>query len=76
MKPCDDYVVKILRYLDDDLEGNELREFRIHVASYAKCRARLRAERRLSKLLVRARPLYSAPVALRARVASVAGQKN
>jgi hypothetical protein len=71
MKPCDDYAVKILRCLDDDLEGDELREFRIHVVSCAKCRARLKAERRLSKFLGRTRPLYWAPEALRARVASV-----
>jgi anti-sigma factor (TIGR02949 family) len=68
MKPCDDYAVKILRYLDDDLEGDELREFRIHVVSCENCRAHLAAERALSKLLGRTRPWYRAPEALRAHV--------
>jgi hypothetical protein len=76
MKPCDDYAVKILRYLDDDLERGKLCEFRIHIISCAKCRAYLTAERTLSKLLVRTRPLYSAPAAFRACVASVVRHTN
>jgi hypothetical protein len=76
MKPCDECAVKILRHLDDDLEGDEVREFRTHVVSCAKCRARLRAERRLSELLGWTRPLYWAPEALRARVALVVDRKN
>jgi anti-sigma factor (TIGR02949 family) len=76
MKPCDDYAVKILRYLDDDLEGDELPEFRTHIVSCVNCCAHLTAERALSKLLERTHPLYWAPAELRARVASVVGQKN
>jgi anti-sigma factor RsiW len=76
MKPCDDYAVKILRYLDDDLEGAELSEFRTHIVYCVNCCAHLTAERALSKLLGRNRPLYWAPDALRARVASVVGQKD
>jgi anti-sigma factor (TIGR02949 family) len=71
MNPCDDYAVKIMRYLDDDLREDELCKLRIHIRCCAKCRAHLTAERALSNLLVRARPLYSAPAALRARVASM-----
>jgi mycothiol system anti-sigma-R factor len=76
MNPCDDYAVKILRYLDDDLEEEELREFRTHIAPCVNCSAHLTAERALSKLLGRTRPLYAAPAALRARVASVVSQKS
>jgi hypothetical protein len=76
MEPCDNFAVKILHYLDDGFERDELREFRIHVVSCAKCRARLRAERALSKLLGQPRPLYRAPEAFRAHVASAVNQKN
>jgi hypothetical protein len=31
MNPCDEYRVKILRYLDDDLQAHELNDFRNHL---------------------------------------------
>jgi len=70
MNPCDKYVVKTLRYLDDELKGMELEEFRAHVQSCASCRAHLEAEKALSATLHRFRPLYSAPAALRERVSA------
>ena len=70
MNACDEYLVKTLRYLDNDLEGQELEDFRSHLESCSNCRQRLDAERALSQTLHRSRPLYSAPVALRERVAS------
>jgi len=77
MNPCDEYVVKTLRYLDDDLKGMELEEFRVHVQSCAGCRAHLEAEKALSETLHRFRPLYSAPAAFRERVsAAVIGQSS
>ena len=71
MSPCDEYRVKILRYLDDDLRGNELDDFRSHLETCADCRANVEAEHALSHLLHRSRPLYSATAALRSRVSAV-----
>jgi mycothiol system anti-sigma-R factor len=71
MSPSDEFRVKILRYLDNDLRGQELDEFRCHLETCADCQANVEAERVLSHLLHRSRPLYSAPVALRSRVSAV-----
>jgi anti-sigma factor RsiW len=71
MIPCDEYRVKILRYLDNDLRGRELDDFRSHLEACADCRASLEAEQALSHLLQRSRPLYSASAALRSRVSAV-----
>ena len=76
MNPCDDYVVKTLRYLDDDLKGIELEEFLAHVQFCAGCRSHLEAERALSATLHVSRPLYSAPAALRDRVAAAVGEQS
>ena len=68
MKPCDEYVVKILLYLEHDLKGQELEDLRSHLESCSNCQEHLDAERALSQTLHRSRPLYSAPAALRERV--------
>lgn len=70
MGPCDEYCVKILRYLDNALQGQELNDFRTHLESCAGCQASLEAERSLTHLLRRSRPLYSAPAVLRSRVSA------
>jgi mycothiol system anti-sigma-R factor len=70
MSPCDENSVKMLRYLDGDLEGRELEEFRSHLDSCSNCLAHLEKEKALSHLLRRSRPLYSAPASLRARVSA------
>ena len=70
MKSCDGYAIKTLRYLDQDLEGQELTDFLSHLDSCAMCREHLEAEEELSVTLHRSRPLYSAPAALRDRVAA------
>lgn len=72
MGPGDEYRVKILRYMDNDLQGRELNDFLTHLEACADCRSRLQAERALSHLLHRSRPLYSAPAALRSRVSAIA----
>jgi len=74
MSPCDEYSDQILRYLDGGLEGQELKDFRLHLEGCADCRAKVEAERALSHLFHRSRPLYSAPAALRERVAAAAHQ--
>ena len=74
MNPCDEYRVKTLRYLDDDLRGHELIDFRNHLEACAECRASLEAEEALSYLLHRSRPLYQAPASLRSRVSAAVMQ--
>jgi anti-sigma factor (TIGR02949 family) len=71
MNPCHEYRDKILRYLDDDLQAHELNDFRNHLKACPDSRASLEAEKALSNLLHRSRPLYPAPVALRSRVSEV-----
>jgi mycothiol system anti-sigma-R factor len=72
MKGCDDYSATIQLYLDRELSGQDLEEFRAHLEECEACRTELEAEERLSALLRRSRPLYSAPGALRARVMQAA----
>jgi anti-sigma factor (TIGR02949 family) len=72
MNSCDEIVVKTLRYLNNDLQSQELEEFRAHLQSCASCRAHLESEKALSQTLHRSRPLYSAPATLRARVSALA----
>jgi mycothiol system anti-sigma-R factor len=69
MKNCGgDYSATIELYLDKELSGGELEEFRAHLEECEACRAELEAGEELSRLLHRSRPLYSAPDALRDRV--------
>jgi anti-sigma factor RsiW len=70
MNSCDEYSIKTLRYLDEDLEGQELEDFLSHLDSCARCREQLEAEKDLSATLHRCRPLYSASASLRDRVAT------
>lgn len=74
MNRCDEYATETLLYLDNDLEAQELEDFLSHLESCAGCREHLEAEKKLSATLRRTRPLYSAPVALRDRVAAAALQ--
>jgi mycothiol system anti-sigma-R factor len=74
MSPCDENAVRVLSYLDNRLEGQELADFRAHLEQCSNCRASVETERDLSELLRRSRPLYAAPAALRARVAAVVEQ--
>jgi len=74
MNPCDDCAIKTLRYLGNDLDGQELTYFLLHLESCASCREHLEAEKKLSETLHRSRPLYSAPAALRDRLAAATMQ--
>lgn len=69
MSACDEYRIRILHYLDNSLQGEELADFRAHLEYCSNCRESVETERSLSQLLRRSRPLYSAPATLRARVA-------
>jgi anti-sigma factor RsiW len=69
MKDCGgDYGSTIQLYLDKELSGPDLEEFKAHLKGCEICRVELEAGEELSSLLRRSRPLYSAPDALRNRV--------
>jgi mycothiol system anti-sigma-R factor len=68
MKGCGNYGTTIRLYLDKELSGRDLEEFRAHLEDCETCRTELQSEEELSGLLHRSRPLYPAPDALRHRV--------
>jgi hypothetical protein len=70
MSSCDDFSLKALRHRDGRLQAQELDDFRAHLEVCLNCRASAEAEQVLSRRLHGSRPLYSAPAALRARVAA------
>jgi mycothiol system anti-sigma-R factor len=76
MKGCDDYSATIQIYLDWELSGQDFDDFPAHLEQCEACRSELEADERLSALLHRSRPLYSAPNALRARVMQAAESFN
>lgn len=76
MKGCDNYSATIQIYLDRELSGQDLKDFPPHLKECDACRTELEAQERLSALLHRSRPLYSAPDALRARVMQAAESFN
>jgi anti-sigma factor (TIGR02949 family) len=71
MSACDDYRSMVPLFLDDELSGDDAEDFRRHVASCADCRQCFKEEQVLSRLLQRARPLYQAPEAFRARISGI-----
>ena len=70
MDACEEYTVDVLLYIDNELVGERLMEFRAHLNTCASCRASIEEQLALSATLRRSRPLYSAPPELRARVAA------
>jgi anti-sigma factor (TIGR02949 family) len=76
MNRCDEHAVDILLFLDNSLSGNQLKNFQAHLAACPDCASRLAEERALSSALRKTRPLYSAPEALRARVAEIAALES
>jgi mycothiol system anti-sigma-R factor len=71
MDSCSDHSLDILRFLDNQLNGRELEAFRAHLKTCKECTLQLGAEQALSRLLHDSVPLYTAPLALRARVSAV-----
>lgn len=72
MKGCEDCSATIHTGLGKELSGPDLEEFLAHLTGCETCRAEFEAEERLSSLLQRSRPLYTAPDALRARIMQAA----
>ena len=71
MNSCSEDGIRLLRYLDNELSGQELEDFRAHLQTCGHCKAQLAEEQALSGVLKRSRPLYAAPEELRARVAAI-----
>ena len=71
MNSCNEDGIRLLRYLDNELSGGELEDFRAHLKTCAICRSHLEEEQALSGVLKRSRPLYPAPEELRARVVAI-----
>jgi anti-sigma factor RsiW len=71
MNQCDNYSMAVQLYLDNELLGSAQEFFLTHVNECAHCREQLESEQRLSALLRRTHPLYSASEQLRVRVESV-----
>jgi mycothiol system anti-sigma-R factor len=74
MTGCSDFGANVELYLDNELSGRELEEFRSHLEECETCRADLAIGEKLSDLLRRSRPLYYAPEALRDRVAQLTAE--
>jgi anti-sigma factor RsiW len=72
MNQCDNYSMAVQLYLDNELMGSAQEFFLAHVSECDHCREQLESEQRLSALLRRAHPLYSASEELRARVGIIA----
>jgi len=68
MNACDKHALEILHYLDNELRGQELKNFLTHLEDCAICIIQLDEEREFLNLLHRSRPLYTAPDQLRVRV--------
>jgi hypothetical protein len=75
MNTCNEPGLNTLRYLDRDLRGAELEDYLAHLQKCTDCETHLEAERALSALLRRSRPLYSAPESLHARVSAMISQR-
>src|SRR5579864_998559 len=70
MNSHDEDPVQILRYVQGDLNDQELAEFIRHLRNCGGCQARVEEEKALSRLLQKTTPLYTAPAELRARLAT------
>jgi mycothiol system anti-sigma-R factor len=68
MNTCEEHGHNVLLYVDNELSGQELENFRAHLSDCLSCREQLEEEQKFSDLLHRSRPLYTAPDELRARV--------
>jgi len=74
MTPCDHIRGQIAFYLDDELRGREQAAFEAHLQECQACRQAVADERRWLESVRQARPLYSPPPALRARVEQIVSE--
>jgi len=71
MNSHDEDPVKILRYVQGDMNDQELAEFSRHLRVCAECQKRVEEEKALSRFFEKTTPLYTAPAELRARIAAL-----
>ena len=71
MNSCERHSLRLMLHLDGELDVGEQRLVRAHLETCGACRNAFRRERLFRKGIRRRRPLYAAPDALRARVASL-----
>jgi hypothetical protein len=71
MDPCTVGNLAFVRYVGNELKGQELDAFCRHLSVCGNCRARVLEERTLTMILRRARPLYPVPSTLRASVSRI-----
>jgi anti-sigma factor RsiW len=69
MNSHDEDPVQILRYVQGDLNQQEMAEFSRHLRVCGECRARVEEEKALSMLLKKSAPLFIARAELHGRVA-------
>lgn len=74
MKSCDDFRVRLVLYLDEELQGAERSAFEAHLQQCATCRATFENERRFVQTIRRSAPIRKASPELRARVEQVLGE--
>lgn len=68
MNACDEHFLNVSLHLDGELRGQELEDFRAHLACCVACSKQLEEQQEFSDLLHRSRPLYTVPDKLRARL--------
>jgi anti-sigma factor RsiW len=76
MNRCDNYSMAVQLHVDNELMGSEQECFLAHASECAHCMEQLDSQQRLSHLLRRTHPLYTASEELRARVDSMAAHHS
>jgi anti-sigma factor RsiW len=76
MKPCHERTNDILRYLDDELNGEQLKDLFAHLKVCTNCITWIEEQQALSRILRQSRPLYPASAELRARIAETIDQHS
>lgn len=71
MNYCDESLARMALYLDGELHAEERENFEQHLSACGACRETLAREQDFISLVRAARPLHSAPDALRARVSAL-----
>lgn len=76
MADCADYSAMIQLYIDDELTGSEQQELLSHLETCASCRQKFEELKVFSNRIRQARPLITAPAALRERILQQTEQKK
>ena len=71
MRNCDDIRERLALYLDNELQGDERAAIELHVQSCQSCASLVEKERAFLNAIRGNAPLYTAPLALKAKVAEI-----